>query len=160
MVEGGKLTFFLKVGKKCPHGHWWTSRRKHSSWAGGGIWAKWLWHKEWGLALTCASLENVHGCHSEAFGLQPEVLKARELLVTCRKMAGSSLVEWRMNGNRANLGSRREAAVPVHSAHAAWCEQERKSQQVHLEGICWPKAFELDLKTKRTCYKFIGTAYL
>lgn len=64
----------------------------------------------------CTRLESVHGCHSDAFGLQSEDLKARELLVTCRKMA--SLAGWRMNGNRANLGSRRLAVLPIHSAHA------------------------------------------
>lgn len=106
----------------------------------------------------CTRLESVHGCHSDAFGLQPEGLKARELLVTCRKVA--SLMGWRMNGNRANLGSRRLSVVPIHSAHAGGCEQKGKNQQVHLEGVCWPKSFELDLKTKRTCYEFIGTAYL
>lgn len=44
--------------------------------------------------------------------------------------------------------------VPVNSAHASWGGQKRKNQQVHLEGVCWPKSFELDLKTKRTlCYQ-------
>lgn len=65
----------------------------------------------------------MHEGHSETSGLHPKDLKARELLVTCRKMA--SLAGWRMNGYRENLGSRRETAVPVHTVHARWCEQKR-----------------------------------